>query len=430
MTQGEGPARARRVHAYRRMGRIATSLAAVALLAGLIAGGNAPASPSGASTASAFLFFKLQNPQPVCSPGAGQDTSPTFAYDRNDCGFVSFALEGNATTAGITARLYHPVTHEVFMTLPVSLRTTDARFQFNIQPNATWPAGKIDFDIVVPGEGTPAGAGFFRHNFLAAELEVTPKPSGKPYVPGEDLPVRGRLVQLSAHNQPSAATPVSGTYSLRVVSATGAVLATYPSAVANNGGTGLISRTIPGAVTAGLTATTPDGLHAGISIEAFDTSYTDSSLGGTGAWAAKEAGATGVLLSTPPDRLVLANSFVSDVGWVKPGETYPWRIFVRNYSSTERTNARVTVPAADGMTFTRATSPTGTATIGPGGLEWTIPIVPAGSADGPAVVTLVVEGTAKTTADDREVVWKNLSTTATLTYDGGTPASARRTARR
>src|SRR5918998_3519349 len=167
------------------------------------------------------------------------------------------------------------------------------------------------------------------------------------------LPVRGRLVQLSAHNQPSAATPVSGTYSLRVVSATGAVLATYPSAVANNGGTGLISRTIPGAVTAGLTATTPDGLHAGISIEAFDTSYTDASpVGGTGAWAAKDAGATGVLLSTPPDRLVLANSFVSDVGWGEPGETYPWGVFLRDYSSTERTNARVTVPPADGMTFT------------------------------------------------------------------------------
>jgi immune inhibitor A len=413
--------RAARARTFTTLGRVVASLAVIALFGGLIAGERAPAAESGTSTASGFTFNKLPQPQPLCGAGAGQNTAPTFAYDRNDCGFVPFSLSGNATSVGIVARLYHPDTREAFANVPVVKRTTDALWQFSITPNATWPAGKIDFDILVPGEGGPAGGAFFRHNFLAAQIEVAPKASGKPYVPGEDLPVRGRLVQLSAGNVPSSETPVSGTYSLRVVAASGAVLGTFGPLVANKGGTGLIAETIPGSVTAGLAATTPDGLHAGIAIEAVDSSYTDPA---TGAWAAREAGATGVLLSTPPETLVLANSFVSDVGWVKPGETYPWRIFVKNYSSTPRTNARVTVPPADGMTFTRATTSTGTATIGPGGLDWTIPTVPAGSADGPAVLTLVVEGSAKTTADDPEVVWKDLSTTATLSYEGGTETSS------
>jgi immune inhibitor A len=403
------------------LARIVALAAAALLVGGFVAGERAPAAESGTSTAGGFTFNKLPQPQPLCGAGAGQNTAPTFAYDRNDCGFVPFSLSGNATAVGIVARLYHPETGAVFASVPVTKRSTDALWQFSITPNATWPAGKIDFDILVPGEGGPAGGGFFRHNFLAAQLEVAPKASGKPYRPGEDLPVRGRLVELSAANVPSAETPVSGTYSLRVRSASGAVLGTLGPLVANKGGVGLISETIPGSLTAGLAATTPDGLTAGISIEAFNSSYLDPA---TGAWAAREAGATGLQLSTPPDALVLSNSFVSDVGWVKPGETYPWRVILRNYSPTPRTNARVVIPPADGMAFTGAVTTAGTATVGASGLDWTIPSIPAGSVDSPATVTVVVEGTAKTAAADPEVVWKDLSTTATLTYDGGPAATS------
>ena len=43
----------------------------------------------------------------------------------------------------------------------------------------------------------------------------------------------------------------------------------------------------------------------------------------------------------------------------------------------------------------------------------------AAGAAGPALKTLVVEAKADLLAQDAQIVWKNLSSTATLTYTGG-----------
>lgn len=54
----------------------------------------------------------------------------------------------------------------------------------------------------------------------------------------------------------------------------------------------------------------------------------------------------------------MENSFVSAVGWVKPGETYPSRIILENASDQAASNVAVVVDGVDGMTFTKA-QPTG-----------------------------------------------------------------------
>ena len=112
--------------------------------------------------------------------------------------------------------------------------------------------------------------------------------------------------------------------------------------------------------------------------------------------------------------LEVENSFVSAVGWVKPGDSYPSRIIVRNTSPTPVVLARVVVTAPVGSTLTRATAPTGT-TVAPGSpagssYTWEIPTIPAG-----ATRTLVLESTAATTAQLPTVVWRDLSTTARVT---------------
>ena len=107
---------------------------------------------------------------------------------------------------------------------------------------------------------------------------------------------------------------------------------------------------------------------------------------------------------------------------MKPGETYPFRVFVRNYTASAASGAAVSIPAPDGTTFTHVTTATGngTAAISGGTITWNVGSVPAAAADGtPALKTLVVEAKADTLGQDPQIVWKNLSSTATLTYTGG-----------
>jgi immune inhibitor A len=129
----------------------------------------------------------------------------------------------------------------------------------------------------------------------------------------------------------------------------------------------------------------------------------------------------------PPSGVVLENSFVSAVGWVKPGASYPSRVFVRNYGATAITGASVSVAAADGMRFVSATplAGSGTATVTATAVTWTVGDVPAATAAGPAVRTLVIDSRAKGTREDPRIVWKDLSTVATLTYLGGTATTSR-----
>src|SRR5680860_369175 len=81
----------------------------------------------------------------------------------------------------------------------------------------------------------------------------------------------------------------------------------------------------------------------------------------------------------------------------------------------------VEIPPVDGTTWTSATviDDVGTATVGDDGtLTWDIGTIPAGSVTEPALVSLIVQATADTLAAHPTLVWKNLSSTATLTADG------------
>jgi hypothetical protein len=111
--------------------------------------------------------------------------------------------------------------------------------------------------------------------------------------------------------------------------------------------------------------------------------------------------------------LEVENSFVSAVGWVKPGDTYPSRVIVRNTSGASVTGASVTVAAPVGSTIVKA----GTTTVEGGTYTWQVGSLAAG-----ATRTLVLESRAATLAQLPTVVWRDLSTTATVTVGGATKA--------
>ncbi|MDX6287542.1 MAG: hypothetical protein QOG53_3027 [Frankiales bacterium] len=110
----------------------------------------------------------------------------------------------------------------------------------------------------------------------------------------------------------------------------------------------------------------------------------------------------------------IENSFVSSVGWVKPGDTYVFRVLVRNYGTSADVAAKVT--AVQGMSFTGAHQ-VGGGTVTPTAnlVTWDIGIVAAGTSTQPTIKTLIVDAKADSLVQDPQVVWRNLSTIAEFT---------------
>ncbi len=160
-------------------------------------------------------------------------------------------------------------------------------------------------------------------------------------------------------------------------------------------------------MTAGLEPGRETGYRETISVQLVGATAPDSSpTSDEGDWAAPDGTpAGGVTVTATPAEPVLENSFVSSVGWVKPGEAYPFTVRVKNYKATPVTGARVAVAAPDGTTLAETT--------------WNAGTIPAAGADGPGTKQKVFEATADTLGQDPQIVWKDISSTATLTYDGG-----------
>jgi len=154
---------------------------------------------------------------------------------------------------------------------------------------------------------------------------------------------------------------------------------------------------------------------AGLLAGALTVTAPASSVGPVAA--AAQPAQLGVASTTTVGGLELENSFVSDVGWVKPGEAYPSRILLTNPTAAPIA-ASVRVVAARGASFTNASSPNGAVTRAAGQLDWTGVVVPPAAAGVPGRATLVIENQTQTLAQEPTLVWRDLSSKATLTVGG------------
>jgi immune inhibitor A len=271
----------------------------------------------------------------------------------------------------------------------------------------------------VLADGKPAGESFFGHNLLSASFEA----SGTTFEPGQDIPVTGKVVQLDndAVTGPSN-EGVPARFTLRAALPDGTTVHTAEITTANDG---TFSTTVPGGATTAVEAGPDADYRTVLGLTATDATYDDPN---TGTWKAAQAGSGSATVLSAPQKLLLENSFVSSVGWVKPGDTYPSRIIVKNPTDKAFDNVSVTVAAPDGTSFTQAsTGGAGTASVSPGEVVWNVGSIPAAGDAGPTVRTLVLEARADTLAQDPQLVWKNLSSTATLTMEGaatGTTATS------
>ena len=129
---------------------------------------------------------------------------------------------------------------------------------------------------------------------------------------------------------------------------------------------------------------------------------------------AAETGPLGVVSKAPVGGLLVENSFVSSVGWVKPGEAYPSRILLTNTGSSPVSGPQVVVTAPTGTKFTAAGSG---ATVSDNGKEvtWSPSAVAATSTK-----TLVLESKAATLKAQPTLVWRDLSSKAKVTVGAAT----------
>ncbi len=118
--------------------------------------------------------------------------------------------------------------------------------------------------------------------------------------------------------------------------------------------------------------------------------------------------------TTTVGALRIENSFVSSVGWVKPGDTYPSRILLANTGTSPVVNVRVSIPEVRGMSWTDARAAVGTESLVNGTVTWTVPSVPA-----KATLALILEADADTLLQEPTLVWRDISSIATVSVGGG-----------
>ncbi len=343
-------------------------LLTLAVVAAALAVGGARASGAGEpAVASSFDFVKYPSPAPACT-GVGLRRSPYLT--RDDCGFGDVTLAGLPDSADVQARLTGADGSQLGDVLPAASRG-DGVWRFEIRPGADWPAGPVTVTMIVAGRDAE-GTGTFFVNQLGADVS----PEDGIYAPGDEIPVTGEIFEQRSVATSTQKTGVPATFKLRVVDADGHVTGTTDELTA--AGDGAIDATLPGALTAGLEPARAANYRETVRIELVDAGYDDPTAGG--AWAADGDPAGTATVTATPAEPVLENSFVSSVGWVKPGEAYPFTVRVKNFQPSPVTGARVTIAAPDGTTVANPT--------------WDAGSIPAATEDGPGVAEHVFEAKA------------------------------------
>ena len=421
--------------ARRRSRLLVTFLTATLLATALGVSGSGMASPVSASgdphVAGGFEFIKTLAPQPAACLYDGGFFSVN--YVRGDCVRVDFSVSdsGNAANHNIDLQLVAADGTTVIDTIEEEdLLHTDGDLVWTadipIDNSATpWPAGRIITRVIA--DGANAGEGSFYFNALGATVNPAPLAPGDRYEPGDDIPLTGSIYELNDIAAGAEQTGVAATFKIRVVNIDGDELWLSSEQTAASDGT-FPSITIPGSATTGVSADATTDYKQVLGIQVVDASYADALLSpevpprDKGTFGGDPAGVGAVTIQIVPPNLVIQNLYSSPTGWVKPGETFPFRVFISNYTGAAKTSVQVTIPAPDSVTFISA-SPlggAGSANVGGGStVTWNISSLAAATSSGPTIAILVVEAKAATLAQDPEVVWKDLSSTATLTYSGG-----------
>ncbi len=345
------------------------------------------------------------------------DPSPTFE--------VRFLGEDGAAITTSEAALVPPVTPD----LPAN---TDYYGAF-VRIGPEWPAGDITVEVrpTRPGD---TGLGRFKMsvNALGTRL-LLEKPV---YEPGENLVIRGVLwkdyhritaltAQMSYPEDPQAKDAAEGE-GLVAISAHCASGPCVPGEIRKPfraESDGSFALTVPASEYTPYLGTPDQDFIRSLRLAATAT-YADPV---TGEWETTAGDPDSIAFAhvqTTPRQAQVRSHFTSETGWVVPGTEYQHQIEYRNLGASEAAGVRIDDVLPPGAVFIGATP--APSSISGSTLTWDIGTVKAGS-DWSGSRRIIVTARAKTEREDRTIVWKDLSSTATLTQNGKrAPASTTR----
>jgi immune inhibitor A len=352
-----------------------------------------------------------------------QPTCATVGYDkrmlrRQDCAFGQVTLTP-AAAKPVKVDLIDS-TGTVVSSQTVTANSTGVA-QFDVFPAQNWAPGTVTIRATVAAPDTGSGQETFVLNPLGVDFAAA-----KAVVkPGEAIDFSGTVSELdSVTCCVDNTTPVPATVRVKLVKPDGTQVGGSVTATADSNGK--FAGAFPGSATAAIQPGADSDYKLKLGLEAtatYDdtTPFVSASVppapSTSGAWSG--SGSAPVTLRASAPALQLENSFVSSTGWVKPGESYPFRLILTNSTDEWQDNVAITVPAPSGVVFksARALKKAGTVTVTASSISWKLSSIATGT-----TATLVVDARAKKAGEDSRIVWKDLSSTATLTYDGQTAA--------
>src|SRR4051794_14930099 len=159
---------------------------------------------------------------------------------------------------------------------------------------------------------------------------------GRGLQPGDSFNVSG-VVHERDTGSGAIGAPAAGPLTLRLHDATGRFSHDLGTVTADS--QGHFAAFIPAAATAGYRPSAPVGQPVALAVDAVGVNGEHTGV----------AGSASVPVVAASKGLRLQNSFVSSVGWVQPGQRYPFLVRVLNPSAKKHTHIKVTLKSVSGM---------------------------------------------------------------------------------
>jgi len=391
-----------------------------------------------------FEFSKYVNPE--CG-GANTPVGTFAGFAANQCAVATFVVDAGGTstngvapapnpTPQLSVRFLDETGATVFtqdVTPPASGSDT---WSFQIHPS-DWTdprPGNIRFVVEskVPTDTLQGQPSFqFQYNQLGTRtiLDTPSYATTAGGLPAADLVVHGVTWEKYTKaefigSDPTDPTPnpdlVPADVTVELTKKAGAVV----SKATTSGTDGAFSVTFTAAEIGDVSATSAQDFRTPIKIHSTAT-YDDPT---TGTWRSASVDTERdayAVFETKPDRAQVRSQFVSERGWVAPGEEYIHAVEYRNVSGAPATGVAITdvlpdtvtfvsaAPAPDGVNGNTLTWDVGTVTSG---TQW-----PSGASAGNRIL---VTARAKTTAQDPTILYQDASDTATIAQTGAPDAAS------
>jgi M6 family metalloprotease-like protein/uncharacterized repeat protein (TIGR01451 family) len=430
--------------------RTTTRRILVALSAGLCAilvAGDLPARAATRLVRVGGYHFVKYPSQPACT-GAGTPLGTFAGFSRLQCAFANFSVDGGGTSSDgvapdldplpeIEVRFYDQTGKLVYT--QDALDDGDAagdQYSFEIDPTL-WddPApGNIRFELsgASAGDVLRGQPSFqFQYNQLGTRtiLEKASFAVGAGGLPAEDLVVRGVTWEKYTKGSFLASDPTDPAPNPDLVPADVTIVLTKKDGTtvtktATADTEGFFEVTFTKAEIGDVSATASESFRRSIKVAATAT-YADPASGLWGSSVTDTEREAFAPFESTPDRAQVRTTFVSERGWVAPGEEYIHDVEYRNASAAPAASVTITDVLPPGAVFVSATP--APSSVAGSTLTWSIGTVAPGTqwpAGASAANRIVVKARSATTTEDARVLYKDLSNAATISQAGFTPLAS------